>query len=520
MVNVAIIDDGIGAEVYKGLDVKYSIEITPELEIKSIDENVLMKRTHGTTCASIVRKYCNEVIFTSIKVLNSKSHKGQINQVIKAIEWCMKNNIRVVNLSIGTINYKDFMLLKHVINKAYEKNLIMVAACDNKNVFTYPASCSNVIGVKSGEFYQLNEGEYIFNLYPLDGIQVTACSQHKLIKYNSQLDFTYKCNSYAAPMITAKVCNIISKFPEATLEQVKQRLYEASINYSKNEARINNYKNIDWANNIALLNLNIREEKIKLPFIDNVTILKDIDEVTSSSFDTVVVLNEDKDNYKDVNNIIESVERIHKNIIVLDDEVDDCECRINYPNDKVKFWHKSLINNFYVNVSPKKQIDVPLIVIYGHRDDQIITVTKTLVDKFKSNGYYAGGMCAKTLGILYGLEYIPLNKDVNVDDIKNKIEILQEINVYDLIIYGFNIKNHNINTINDINYSLKPDKTILFIDDYVDERVNYLNDFDNNDTLIITSKYNPIKKENNYNKVFHYSYLDEIYNSILNEFQE
>jgi Subtilisin-like serine proteases len=170
-----------------------------------------LQRSHGTTCAAIIAKYYPEAVFTSIKVLNDKNQKGKIEQFVKAIEWCLNEHIKIANLSLGTTNYKDFNIIKKIVNYAYKKGLIIVAACNNKNIFTYPASLTNVIGVKSNKSEILKEGEYIFNIYPLDGIEITSSSDHILKESTGEERTTYECNSFAAPFITAKVCRIVDK---------------------------------------------------------------------------------------------------------------------------------------------------------------------------------------------------------------------------------------------------------------------------------------------------------------------
>ncbi len=109
---------------------------------------------------------------------------------------------------------------------AVQKGVIIVAACNNKNVYTYPASLSNVIGVKCDPEEQLKEGQYRYNPYPLDGIEITACSSHLIVKYDGIGKTTSCCNSFATPMITAIVYNILLKNSSLSLEEVKNRLEE------------------------------------------------------------------------------------------------------------------------------------------------------------------------------------------------------------------------------------------------------------------------------------------------------
>lgn len=486
MVRVAIIDDGIGIGLYDIGNIARSIEITPNLTVINLDKDnyTQFNTSHGTICAAIVKKYYTQAILTSVKVLSSKSRKGKKKQLVKAIQWCIDNEIQVANLSLGTIDYRDFELIKDVINKAYNKGLIIVAACSNKDIFTYPASCSNVIGVKSSNDGNLKEGEYIFNLYPLDGIEITACSEHMLLKNGNESKLTRMCNSYAAPMITAEVCKIIDKHPNITLEGIKQELYKSSINYSDNTLRVNNYKNIDWISNAGILNMS-PYTSFELPYRNEIKIFKEIENIHLNLFDTLVLLNNSQKDSKKIKSYLENEQ---KNIIVIDDECQDKNYKIDYPNDNIKFWHPSIINHFFEGSLQKKQIEVPLIIVYDYTKSNLLKIVGTLTSNFRSDGYYAIGACTKSIGALYGLEYIPLNEDENIKEIKDKIEALYKVYEYDILILGISINKEDTNIIKKIDIDLDCDKTIICADEFSDEIETILEKISINDALIITSK--------------------------------
>ena len=304
MVTVAIIDDGIGSGLYYTNDIVNSIEITSDFIVRSVNKSNLFNDSHGTICAAILSKYFSNAALTSIKILNDKNHKCKKGQLIKSIEWCVDNCIQVANLSLGTIDYRDFEIINETINMAYNRGLIIVAACNNKGIFTSPASFSNVIGVKCNKDNVIKEGEYLFNLYPIDGIEVTAYSEHNLLRKGYDSKVTNKCNSYAAPMITAKVCNIINESPNITLEEIKENLYKGSINYIKDTTQVNNYKNIDWISNAALLCMNEKEYILESSYINKIKSFKRIEDINVDEFDTLILLNSIMIGYEKLESII------------------------------------------------------------------------------------------------------------------------------------------------------------------------------------------------------------------------
>ncbi|MFA7746556.1 S8 family serine peptidase, partial [Salinicoccus roseus] len=64
---------------------------------------------HGTAIAGIIAAKDNsfglvgiapDTEIYSVKVLNSEA-KGSLDTLVKGIEWCIDNNIQVINLSFG-----------------------------------------------------------------------------------------------------------------------------------------------------------------------------------------------------------------------------------------------------------------------------------------------------------------------------------------------------------------------------------------------------------------------------------
>ena len=184
--------------------------------------------SHGTTCAAIIKKYAPDAVLSSVKILNDESRKGMKTQLIKALEWCVENKMCLVNLSLGTIDYKDFIGVENALKYASENGVIIVAACNNRNVFTCPASLEYVIGVKCDTSGKLKETEYIYNSFPLDGIDIIACGIHDLVKYSGESKITSVCNSFATPAITALVYNIIKNNPNIGLYELKEVLKQNS----------------------------------------------------------------------------------------------------------------------------------------------------------------------------------------------------------------------------------------------------------------------------------------------------
>ncbi len=262
--HIIIVDDGINQNLYDTGELKHNIQITPELHIhERVDYDPFLP-SHGTTCAAIIKKYAPDAILSSVKILNDDSNKGMKTQLIRALEWCVENDIRLINLSLGTIDYKDFIEIEKAVKYASENGVIIVAACNNRNVFTCPASLENVVGVKCDTSGILKGKKYIYTSFPLDGIDITACGSHDLVKYSGESKITSSCNSFATPAITALVYNIIKSNPNIGLNDLKEVLKQNSVDSKQMEYSTYITNKSQTINNVS----NYINKSIEIPIIE------------------------------------------------------------------------------------------------------------------------------------------------------------------------------------------------------------------------------------------------------------
>lgn len=88
-------------------------------------------------------------VIHSLKIL-TKNGRGKTSTMIEAIEWCIENNINIINLSVATNN--NSTELHNVIKKATEKNIIIISSyANNQSAGTnsYPAAYEETIGVRA-----------------------------------------------------------------------------------------------------------------------------------------------------------------------------------------------------------------------------------------------------------------------------------------------------------------------------------------------------------------------------------
>lgn len=205
--NIALIDDGVEINnvtseyVYEFLEIR-DISVGFEKQTTNINSY-----SHGTICAGIIRKMSKSAKIYSLKILNTNNLCASTDKLEKAFEWCLKNDIDIINLSLGTINSRDFIVIKRWIRYLVKSQKIIVAAINNNNTYTLPASLYEVIGVGSQE----NLCDFKFVNDSIIGIDIIACSNHCIQLNNGETITTPFCNSFAAPAVTGKICELVNK---------------------------------------------------------------------------------------------------------------------------------------------------------------------------------------------------------------------------------------------------------------------------------------------------------------------
>lgn len=237
-INVAVVDDGINEKRFNTGELIHNIEINRDCEIHPRSGYDPYEASHGTTCAAIIKKIVPDAALSSVKILSDATRKGIRGQLIKAIDWCVENGIDIINLSAGTIDYRDFDGITDCVSKAAEKGLIIVAACNNRNIYTCPASLEYVIGVKCNRKESLGENEFIYNTCTPDGIEMTACSTYKLLDFSGKEKTTSRCNSFSAPTITAAVYKIMADSDVKDICGIRQELMKKSVAVSENNTGV------------------------------------------------------------------------------------------------------------------------------------------------------------------------------------------------------------------------------------------------------------------------------------------
>ncbi|GFZ33311.1 hypothetical protein CSC2_38370 [Clostridium zeae] len=431
-VSVAIIDDGINEEFYNVGYLKHNIEIKSDLAVIVRKDYNKYLPSHGTTCAAIIKKYSKSAELSSIKILNDSTMKCEKKQLIKAIEWCVENHIKIINMSLGTIDYRDFEEVRACINIAYEKGIIIIGASNNKNTFTYPACLTNVIGVRGKEEY--TELQYKFISYPFDGIDILASSRHHLSDVFGYEQDTFFCNSYAAPAVTALVCNTVSDKNHITFEEIKETLQQGDKSNALDKYNPYLKLDLDWITDKIIINICIAGEEVnntlwyeKTSSV-NVIVVNKLDLITYvfyefnknldylSGFKNVILVFS-KSLYiteRYIKELFNYFKELDKNVVFIYKEEGNSIGFIEVENCKNSIWYTEAYNKIISRqLKKEEELDIPLVYFYGSNSSELIITIAEISARFKKEGYNSTAISNEAIGKLKGLEYIPQGINLN-----------------------------------------------------------------------------------------------------------
>ena len=196
-IKVGIIDTGIDVD-HPDLNGNIKGGYNATSKKKSFDDD----NGHGTHVAGIIAAVDNDIGVVgvapdaelyAVKALDSTGN-GYISDVIEGIEWCIANNIDIINMSISI--EADSNALHETVIEAYCSGIIMVAAAGNNygDNCEFPAAYDEVIGVGA-----LDINVEIAMFSAKNGVDVWAPGVEIFSTYYEDTYLTMNGTSMAAP---------------------------------------------------------------------------------------------------------------------------------------------------------------------------------------------------------------------------------------------------------------------------------------------------------------------------------
>jgi subtilisin len=145
-----------------GLTYHPALNISPTYVNFTEESSAVDRNGHGTHIAGTIggyspyrrkNKHAFHGIYPQISVIAvkafTKDGSSSLSTILEGIEWCIKNNVKIINMSFGLEQHDS--LLHDAIKLADQHGIIMVAASgnDGKPGLSFPARYPEVISVGS-----------------------------------------------------------------------------------------------------------------------------------------------------------------------------------------------------------------------------------------------------------------------------------------------------------------------------------------------------------------------------------
>ena len=375
-IHICVIDNGVfcgQVNLYKDMEVVGN-EI--RLSVSKSD-----KLSHGSACANVIKKNIKKTYeLSSITILDSHG-KGEVGSLLLALEWCKNNAVDIINLSLGSIYFKDRKLLQKLINECVYSGLIIVAALSNAGYVTYPAGFTNVIAVRKSDVLKRREYKVDYSTGLGFGVVETYGSDTVLV--DGKIHQTRASNSIATPYVTSKIADIY--FRGITPFYIRRF-------FSQKQIDINCFY-VDWIKTVYFNHVQLPSRMCSFCVSD------DID-----SSDTVILEEmEHIEHYLDAG----------KNIIYLGND------KLEITSSSCYIWsrynrERQIELNSYID---NEDVEIPVIFVKGCDS---LNKVRELCRKMIEQDYNAYGITDKIVGELIGLRYIPI-REKKGNDIKKYI---------------------------------------------------------------------------------------------------
>ena len=218
-VRVAIIDSGVMA-------------IHPSLQRASIKQFAIVNDGvvrvepydmfgHGTACAGIIHKLSKDAEIFVIQCLDENGvTTGEL--LVNALEWCIENQIKIVNLSLGSLNERYRLKFEELGKVCNGKGMLLFASCHDTGYMSIPASCSSYFAVwgrsiKGKYTYHYMKGRFI------------AHGGRQIVCWNNGRHVYADGSSFATARMCGMAAKIVEAYPMATYEEYTNLLIKYAL---------------------------------------------------------------------------------------------------------------------------------------------------------------------------------------------------------------------------------------------------------------------------------------------------
>ena len=206
-VDIAIIDSGINPAHPHVHGVAGGLSFKLDGNHKAVkDADFSDNIGHGTAIAGVIRKSVPHSTLYAVKIFQ-KDLRASGSLLIEGLEWAVCRQIKIIHLSLGTKSEQYKADLKELCQKAYSKNLIVLAAGRTPDDSVFPASfqgCYRCLPAKR----DCEPG--MMTYHPGSDIEFGACGWPRTLP-GLPREMNFQGHSFAVAHVTAHVAKLVGQ---------------------------------------------------------------------------------------------------------------------------------------------------------------------------------------------------------------------------------------------------------------------------------------------------------------------
>ncbi len=147
-VRIGMIDTGVNAAHPHVGNIAGDVTIRSEGETSGYQDQL----GHGTAIAALLHQQAPEAQLIAVKVFD-RTLATNLDTVIRAIDWCLQNEIDIINLSLGTANPAHRSGFEDAVSHIRANGKAIVSAHDVNGALALPGCLPGVIAVVPNRTY-------------------------------------------------------------------------------------------------------------------------------------------------------------------------------------------------------------------------------------------------------------------------------------------------------------------------------------------------------------------------------
>jgi hypothetical protein len=141
-IRIAVLDSGVHPTHPHVGGLAKGIRITAAGE----SGDTLDRLGHGTAVASVIHHLAPEAEIVPVKIFDDQLATN-LPIILRAVDWCLGQNIQVINLSLGTTNQNHRDSFEKMAERVIASGAVLVSAYAMKETRLLPGQLPGVVGV-------------------------------------------------------------------------------------------------------------------------------------------------------------------------------------------------------------------------------------------------------------------------------------------------------------------------------------------------------------------------------------